>query len=281
MLLSWIQNSEHPVITKELFFCSSRGKTVGEGVKCTLGQHCWRFLYGWWGSVWCSVPLEEVQQGYCDVISPLLPEFFTSSTDFYLPEDKLHGKRQLKKSAEATVPVEWDFEGSFPFPSACSQIAVHRDSPCARTAVHLALVSRACVDGANYKEKFIWERLGDTQNHVNKQWDWSSKTWLVPSCCLCPGRCQASLWVSAFQLCREQNRSFLLFVWVIALVCSALYNAVILCASFLEHQLWESYLWGNLGYRKLLTAQESLHTVASLWCCWQGRPSAKNDYFQA
>lgn len=194
-------------------------------------------LYGWWGSLWCSVPLEEVQQGYCDVISPLLPEFFTSSTDFYLPEDKLHGKRQLKKSAEATVPVEWDFEGSFPFPSACSQIAVHRDSPCARTAVHLALVSQACVDGANYKEKFIWERLGDTQTHVNKQWDWSSKTWFVPSWCLCPGRCQASLWVSAFQLCREQNRSFLLFVWVIALVCSALYNAVILCACFLEHQL--------------------------------------------
>lgn len=33
---------------------------------------------------------------------------------------------------------------------------------------------------------------------------------------------------------------------------------------FFRAPAWESYLWGNLGYRKLLTAQESLHTVASL-----------------
>lgn len=47
------------------------------------------------GGVWCFSPLEEVQQGYHDVVSPLLPEFSTSSVDFYLPKDELRGKRQL------------------------------------------------------------------------------------------------------------------------------------------------------------------------------------------
>lgn len=47
------------------------------------------------GGVWCFVPLEEQQQGYHDVVSPLLPELSTSSIYLCLPKDELHGKRQL------------------------------------------------------------------------------------------------------------------------------------------------------------------------------------------
>lgn len=52
-----------------------------------------------------------------------------------------------------------------------------------------------------------------------------------------------SLWSQPSSYARCGIRlSPLLFVWVIALVCSALYNAVVLRACFLEHQRWESYL---------------------------------------
>lgn len=48
----------------------------------------------------CFVPLEE-KQVYHDVVSSLLPEFFTSSTDFYPPQDELHGKRQITNQQKA------------------------------------------------------------------------------------------------------------------------------------------------------------------------------------
>lgn len=67
---------------------------MGEGVKYMPIQYClWIAINGWQEGVWCFVPLEE-QQGYHDVVSPLLAEFSISSIDFYPPKDELHGKRQ-------------------------------------------------------------------------------------------------------------------------------------------------------------------------------------------
>lgn len=50
--------------------------------------------------MWCFVPLEE-KQVYHNVVSSLLPEFFTSNIDFYPCQDELHGKRQITHQHKA------------------------------------------------------------------------------------------------------------------------------------------------------------------------------------
>lgn len=256
-------------------------------------QYClWIDINGWQEGVWCFVPLEG-QQGYHDVVSPLLAEFSISSIDF-LPAQRWAAWEEIaSKSAEDTVPAECDFEGSFPLQSACSQISVHRDSPCARTAVHLALVGQACVDGANYKEKFTWGRLEDTQSHVTKQWDWSLKPWFIPACCPHCGRCQGSLWVSAFQLRKVQTPSFpsafclgYCFSLLSSLQCSCTMYLLLSTTSG-KATCGETWDIGNSQHKvadcsgkAALSCTLPKGTITSLWCCWHGRPSAKNYYFQ-
>lgn len=83
------------------------------GMKCMSVQYC-LFIYI------DSSALEE-KQVYHDVVSPLLPEFFTSSIDFYLPQDKLYGKSQITNQQKAQYLLNVTLRDLF-----LSKVLVHK-----------------------------------------------------------------------------------------------------------------------------------------------------------
>lgn len=151
---------------------------------------------------WCFVPMEE-KQVYHDVVSPLMPEFFTSSTDFYLPQGELHGKRQITNQQKAQYLLNVTLRDLF-----LSEVLIHKYQ--CREIAHAPIeqfIWHSWVSLVQVEQTTMKNSHGGDERTLKATYT-STKTG-AHTHGSCPRSCQAlRLWLSASQLHKMWNHPF-------------------------------------------------------------------------